>query len=82
MQNFEIDSSQIDKIEKITNEEKNFRVKNLELFRAAGFPNKKLEDWKFSDFKYIIDRNFEELDTKKVSTNINNLVSFTNWNQV
>ena len=54
MQNFEINSTQIDKIKKITTEEKNFRVKNLELFRAVGLPNKRLEDWKFSDFKNII----------------------------
>jgi len=70
MQNFEINSNQIDKIKKITAKEKNFRIKNLELFKAAGFPNKKLEDWKFSDFQNIIDSNFEKLDIKKVSSNI------------
>ena len=70
MQSFEINSNQIDKIKKITAEEKNFRIKNLELFRTAGFPNKRLEDWKFSDFENIIDRNFEKLDTKKVSSDI------------
>ena len=70
IQSFEINSNQIDKIKEITAEEKNFRIKNLELFRAVGFPNKKLEDWKFSDFKNIIDRNFEKLDTKKVSSDI------------
>ena len=70
MQSFEINSNQIDKIKKITAEEKNFRIKNLELFRTAGFPNKRLEDWKFSDFENIIDRNFEKLDTKNVSSDI------------
>ena len=70
MQNFEINSNQIDKIKKITVKEKNFRIKNLELFKAVGFPNKRLEDWKFSDFKNIIDRNFEKLDAKKVSSNV------------
>ena len=70
MQNFEINSTQIDKIRKITTEEKSFRIKNLEFFNATGFPNKRLEDWKFSDFKDIVDKNFEELDTKKVSSNI------------
>ena len=55
IQNFEINSNQIDKIKKITTEEKNFRIKNLELFKAAGFPNKKIEDWKFSDFKNILE---------------------------
>ena len=47
MQNFEINSTQIDKIKKMTTEEKNFRIKNLEFFKTAGFPNKRNEDWKF-----------------------------------
>ena len=51
MQNFEINSTQIDKIKKMTAEEKNFRIKNLEFFKSTGFPNKRFEDWKFSDFK-------------------------------
>ncbi len=65
-QNFQINSKQIDKIQKITEEEKNFRIKNLEIFKEEGFPSKKLEDWKFSDFKRIVDNNFDELDTKTV----------------
>ena len=67
MQNLEVNSKQIDKIKEITAEEKSFRIKNLELFKAVGFPNKNLEDWKFSDFKNIIDNNFDELDTKNFS---------------
>jgi len=51
MHNFNVNSQQIDKIKKITNEEKNFRIKNLQLFESAGLPNKRLEDWKFSDFR-------------------------------
>ena len=43
MQNFEINSTQIDKIKKITTEEKSFRIKNLEFFKATGFPNKRFE---------------------------------------
>ena len=73
LQNLEINSNQIDKIKKITKEEKNFRIKNLELFKAAGLPNKRLEDWKFTDFKNIVDRNFEELCTKKASSDINKI---------
>ena len=73
MQNFEINSNQIDKIKKITLEEKNFRFKNLELFNASGFPNNRLEDWKFSDFKNIVYNNFDELDTKKVSSDFNKM---------
>ena len=73
MQNFEINPTQIDKIKKITTEEKSFRIKNLEFFKATGFPNKRLEDWKFSDFRDIVDKNFKELDTKKVLSNINKI---------
>ena len=73
MQNFEINSSQIDKIQEINAEEKSFRVKNLKLFKAAGFPHKRLEDWKFSDFKNIINNNFKELNTKKVSSDISKI---------
>jgi len=73
IQNFEVNFNEIDKIKKITSEEKRFRIKNLELFNKAGFPNKRLEDWKFSDFKNILDKNFDSLDIKKVSSNINKI---------
>ena len=69
MENFEINSKQIDKIKKITTKEKNFRIKNLELFKTAGFPNKKLEDWKFTDFRKIVDNNFNELDARNIIPN-------------
>ena len=65
MENFQISFKQIDKIKKINKEEKDFRIKNLELFRSTGFPNKRFEDWKFSDFKSIVDSNFEKLDTEE-----------------
>ena len=65
-ENININENQIDKISKITSEEKKFRIKNLELFKASGFPNKRYEDWKFSDFKNIVDTNFKILDTDKV----------------
>ena len=73
MQNFEINLNQIDKIKKITSKEKEFRIKNLERFKATGFPNKRFEDWKFSDFKSIINNNFQEIETKKISSNINKI---------
>ena len=73
MQNFEINSKEIDKIKKITNKEKSFRIKNLELFNSTGFPSKRSEDWKFSDFKNIIDNNFDKLDTKSISRDSKNI---------
>ena len=70
MHNFEIHSSEIDKIKKISEKEKKFRMKNLEFFNTNGFPSKKLEDWKFSDFRDIVYKNFDQLDTKNVLSDI------------
>ena len=33
------------------------RKKNLELFLKTGLPNKKDENWKFSDLNFIISKN-------------------------
>ena len=62
MLNFKINSNEIDKIGNFTKEEKNFRLKNLNYFNDTGFPNKKNEDWKFSDLKAIVSKNFSKLD--------------------
>ena len=64
MLNFKINSDEIDKIGNFTKEEKNFRLKNLNYFNDTGFPNKKYEDWKFSDLKTIVSKNFNKLDIK------------------
>ena len=37
------------------------REKNLQLFLDKGFPNKKDENWKFSDLKSIVNKNFESI---------------------
>ncbi len=62
MLNFKINSDEIDKIGNFTKEEKNFRLKNLDYFNNIGFPNKKNEDWKFSDLNAIVSKNFSKLD--------------------
>ena len=62
MLNFKINSDEIDKIGNFTKEEKNFRLKNLDYFNNTGFPNKKNEDWKFSDLNAIVSKNFSKLD--------------------
>ena len=69
IRNFEINSDQIDK-KKITSAEKKFRNENLKIFNSLGFPNKRLEDWKFSDLKDIINTNFDQLDTTEVTHDI------------
>tara|TARA_Y100001970_G_scaffold289017_1_gene418091 strand:+ start:2480 stop:3739 length:1260 start_codon:yes stop_codon:yes gene_type:complete len=38
------------------------RSKNFKKFLDKGFPNKKLEDWKFSDLNMIISRDFKDLN--------------------
>ena len=48
----------IEKIEGLSSNEVDLRKKNLELFYQTGFPNKKEEDWKFSDLNSIISKNF------------------------
>jgi len=79
IQDFQINSKEIDKIKEINTAEKKFRIKNLELFKHSGFPNKKLEDWKFSDFKNIIDNNFTKLDYKNESYNIKKIDLLKNF---
>ena len=37
------------------------REKNFELFLKSGFPNKKDENWKFSDLNFIISKNFKNI---------------------
>ena len=37
------------------------REKNFELFLKGGFPNKKDENWKFSDLNFIISKNFKNI---------------------
>ena len=37
------------------------RKKNLELFLENGLPNKKDENWKFSDLNFIISKNFKRI---------------------
>ena len=51
----------IDKIKDLSQEEINLRKKNLELFYKTGFPNKKDEDWKFTDLNSIIRNNFNKI---------------------
>ena len=51
----------IDKINDLSPEEVSLRKKNLDLFYQTGFPNKKNEDWKFSDLNSILNNNFNKI---------------------
>ena len=64
MLNFKPNEKEIEKIGKFSIEEKNFRIENLKNFNSVGFPNKLVEDWKFSDLRDIVSKNFAKLDLK------------------
>ena len=53
-------------INSLSAEEKKYREDSLKLFYQDGFPNKKKEEWKFTDYNKIINDNFESLESKKV----------------
>ena len=48
------------KIPVSSDEEASERKKNFELFLETGLPNKKDENWKFSDLNFIISKNFKQ----------------------
>ena len=70
IENFKINSKEIDKIKKISKEERDFRINNLNLFNKKGFPNKRQEDWKFSDLREIVYKNFKKLNVNKVNSKV------------
>ena len=45
--------------------QKEIKESNFNNFIKNGFPNKRIEDWKFSDLKQIITTNFENIDFLK-----------------
>ena len=51
----------VENINDLSLEEENLRKKNLELFFQNGFPNKKNEDWKFTDLNSILGKNFNNI---------------------
>ena len=70
IENFKISSKEIDKIKKISKTEKDFRINNLNFFNEKGFPDKKQEDWKFSDLREIVYKNFKKLNVNKASSKV------------
>ena len=73
IENFKINLKEIDSIKKISKDEKEFRIKNLNYFNKVGFPDKKIEDWKFSDLKGIIYKNFNKLYIKNINSKFKNI---------
>ena len=46
----------------LTNSQKEIKESNFDNFIKNGFPNKRIEDWKFSDLKQIISNNFDNIN--------------------
>ena len=61
MEQLKVDFDKVIKSLKLSEESINSRKKNLDLFVENGFPNKRAEDWKFSDLSQIISSNIENL---------------------
>ena len=61
MEQLKVDFDKIIESLKLSDENINSRRKNFNQFIENGFPNKRLEDWKFSDLNHIISSNIENL---------------------
>ena len=61
MEQLKIDFNKVINNLKLSDENINSRKKNLNQFLENGFPNKRIEDWKFSDLNQIISTNIENL---------------------
>ncbi len=59
----------INNIPNLSEIEKKHRQQSLDNFLVSGFPNKKYEDWKFTDFNQIISAQFSELSNKEGEDN-------------
>ena len=57
----QIYNNDIKKISNSSEKEELDRKENLDLFFASGLPNKKEENWKFTDFNKILSENFKNI---------------------
>ena len=61
MEQLKVDFDKVIESLKLSKESINSRKENLNQFVENGFPNKRVEDWKFSDLNQIISSNIENL---------------------
>ena len=61
IEQLKIDFDKIVRSLELSNENIDSRKKNFNLFLENGFPNKRVEDWKFSDLNQIISSNIDNL---------------------
>ena len=64
--------------ESFSNSQKEIKEKNFNKFLEEGFPNKRIEDWKFSDLNQIISTNFENLAFSKKDNQSSIDINFIN----
>jgi len=64
--------------ESFSNSQKEIKEKNFNKFLEEGFPNKRIEDWKFSDLNQIISTNFENLAFSKKDNQSSFDINFIN----
>ncbi len=50
------------------------REEKLNYFKKKGFPNKRLEEWKFTDLEKILKENFKELNNEKSKNKNPNII--------
>jgi Fe-S cluster assembly protein SufD len=79
IEQLKIDFNKMEENSKFSTDDIEFRKKNLEHFVEKGFPNKRIEEWKFSDLNQIISTNISDLSfyNDKIFKNINQ-VTFIN----
>jgi len=61
MEQLKVDFDKVTGSLKLSEESIDSRKKNFDQFMENGFPNKRVEDWKFSDLNQIISSNIENL---------------------
>ena len=74
--NFQFD---IKNIKNISSSEKKMRQESLKLFNNVGFPNKRSEEWKFTDLNKIISENFKKLAPINALANKKNIKLIKNF---
>ena len=57
----------VENIKGLSVREKEFRNKELDLFCKNGFPNKREEEWKFTDLNKILSKNFKNISNDYIS---------------
>ena len=74
LEKIKIDFDKYLEIKNFSKDETILRRKSFDQFLSIGLPNKKIEDWKFSDLNKVLNDNFEEISIYK-EENILNVIN-------